>query len=721
MRRTLKILTGIVGVLLVLFVVLVLFVAYFDWNRLKPYIDDKVSAAIGRPFVIQGDITAAWRREPAEQGLRSWVPWPMFTARTIQIGNPAWTHQPNFAQLDALQFRISPLALLIHHIDVPAVQLVGAQIDLERDIHGQTNWDFTFEQNATPSAWTLNLGSVGIDRGQVSVSDAKNRLDLHVTITPLQKAIPYDQIVAQATSDARTDVGHDVARTVDSNKTKPDTSANASHTSYQFAWTAQGSYQGAAVTGSGKTGAVLALQQANPPFPVQARLHIGDTKIAFVGTLTDPMHLGALDLRVWFAGSSMAKLYPILGITLPETPPFGTEGHLSAELHEHGSRFSYQDFRGRVGESDIGGNLVVVTGGARPRLTGYLHSQQLRFVDLAPLIGADSQAQKQQRGDTVQQPTEKALPVEQFKTDRLRAMDADVTFSAGRIEHPGALPITALSTHLYLDDGLLRLDPLHMGVAGGTLDSRIRIDGGSQPMHTTLALKARELQLKQLFPTIQSMQSSFGQINGDATVNASGNSVSALMADSNGEVKLLMNDGVISKTLLETAGLNVANVVMEKMFGDKTVKINCAAADLAGENGLYTSRLFVLDTEDAVINVTGTINFADEHLNLDVTPHTKGLRIISLRSPLYVKGTLKDPDVGVHPGPLILRGGGAVALGIVATPVAALLAVIVPSHDSKAANTCQQVLTSLHEEKPPPDNTRKPARSTVKSVDGQTH
>jgi AsmA family protein len=710
MRRTPKIISGIVGVLLVLIVALVLFVAYFDWNRLKPYIDDKVSAAIGRPFVIQGDITAAWQREPSEQGIRSWVPWPTFTARTISIGNPSWTHQPQFARLDAVRFRISPLALLIHHIDVPYVQLIGPQIDLERDLQNQINWDFPFEHSSTPSAWTLNLGSIGIDHGQIALSDAKNRVDLHITVTPFQKAIPYDQIVAQATNDARADVGHDVAKNVDANKTKPDSSANASHTSYQFAWTVEGSYQGAAVTGGGKTGAVLAVQQANPPFPVQARLHIGDTKIAFVGTLTDPMHLGALDLRVWFAGSSMAKLYPILGITLPETPPFATEGHLSAQLHQHGSRFNYQDFRGRVGESDIGGNLAVVTGGARPRLTGDLHSQQLRFVDLAPLIGADSQAQKAQRGDTVKQPSDKALPVETFKTDRLRAMDADVTFSAGRIEHPGALPITALSTHIYLDNGLLRLDPLNLSVAGGTIDSRIRIDGGAQPMHTAIDLKARELELKQLFPTVQSMQSSFGQINGDATLHASGNSISALLGSSNGEVKLLMNDGVISKTLLETAGLNVANVVVEKLFGDKTVKINCAAADMAGENGLYTSRLFVLDTEDAVIDITGTINFADEHLNLDVTPHTKGLRIISLRSPLYVKGTMKDPDVGVHPGPLILRGGGAVALGVIATPIAALLAVVVPSHDSKYTNTCQQVLTSLRNEKPPVDNTQRSTR-----------
>ena len=701
-----KLLAWIVGIWLVLILALVLFVAWFNWNRLKPYIDDKVSQAIGRPFVIDGDLTAAWRREPGEAGLRGWVPWPTFTARSIRIGNPAWAAQPLFAQLDALQFRFSPLALLVHEVRVPMVRLVGPRIDLERTKQGQANWDFVLPQSDTPSSWTLKLGAIGFDKGAVALSDAQNRLALHVTIEPLQQAIPYDQLVSQASANAREDVGHGVDKVAPTNKDKPDESSGARHSSYQFAWTAEGDYQGAPVTGTGKTGAVMAIEQTTQPFPVQARIHIADSKIALVGTLTDPVHLGALDLRVWFAGSSMAKLYPILGIALPDTPPFATEGHLTAELHAHGSRFDYRDFRGHVGGSDLGGNLRVVTGGARPTLTGDLHSQLLRFADLAPLIGADNSAQKQQRGDTTQQPSNKALPVETFRTDRLSAMDADVTFTAGHIDRPGSLPIDALSSHIFLDNGVLRLDPLQLGVAGGTIQGRIRIDGAAQPMRGAVDITARNLQLKQLFPTVNAMQSSFGEINGDARMKVRGNSVATLLGGANGEVRLLMNDGAVSKTLLETAGLNVANVVMGKLFGDKTVKINCAAADLAGTDGTFNSQLFVVDTDDAVINVNGTIDFENEKLNLDVVPHTKGLRVISLRSPLYVHGTLKNPDVGVQKGPLLLRSAGAVALGVIAAP-AALLAVIVPTSHGAQTNTCQQVLTTLDKPLPAPASPKK--------------
>ena len=702
MKRSRKILSWIVGALLVLIVVVVIVIATFDWNRLKPYLNEKVSQAIGRPFAIHGDLSVAWQREPAEGGLAALVPWPEFTARDIRIANPSWAHQPQFAHLDGLRFRLSPLGLLAHRISIPSLQLVQPGIDLERNKQGQATWHFGTPPSSAPSAWTLDLGAIGFDRGQIALDDAASRIKLQLSVEPLQQAIPYDQIVAQESADARaqagktagTAAGKAVAR-AENNDTGNDNRAIARKTSYQFAWKADGTYQGVPASGSGRIGAVLALQQNGQPFPVQARLHIGDSHIALVGTLTDPLHLAALDLKLWFTGSSMARLYPIIGVTLPNTPPYATEGRLKAELHRNGSHFSYQHFRGRVGGSDLAGDLDYTTGNARPKLSGTVTSQLLQFADLAPLIGADSNAEKQRRGDAIAQPADKVLPVEPFRTDRWQAMDADVKFSAARIVHGPSLPIESLSTHLIMSNGLLQLDPLNFGLAGGSISSHIRLDGSRSPLQGTLKLNARHLKLKQLFPEFAPMQTSFGEINGDADLGVRGNSVAALLGHANGELKLLMNDGAISKTLLETAGLNVGNIVIGKLFGDKTVKINCAASDLVATDGLFDARLFVFDTEDATINVSGTANMGSEQLDLDVTPHTKGLRIFSLRSPLYVKGTFRNPDVGVQKGPLLIRGAGAVALGVVAAPAAALLALVAPSHDTGNDNTCRIVLQQM--------------------------
>jgi hypothetical protein len=699
MQRRRKVLSSIAGTLLVLLALLLIAVATFDWNRMKPFIADKVSQAIGRPFAIDGELTVDWQRDRHGSWFASLLPWPEFTARDISIANPKWATQPQFAHLDALRFRLSLLPLLAHRIDVPSLQLVHPTADLERDKSGRASWDFTLPENTAPSAWKLQLGTIGFDQGLLTLDDAASRVKLKLVVEPLQAAIPYDQIVAEQSSAAREEAGKVLGaaakKALASGDAGPGPDKAWSSVAYQFGWTAEGSYQGSPLKGHGKTGAVLALQDTTTPFPLQADVRIGDSHIALVGTLTDPLHLGALDVRLWLSGSSMAQLYPITGITLPDTPPYATEGHLKAELHRGGSHYSYQDFRGRVGGSDLAGNLVFVTGGKRPKLSGDVHSKLLQFADLAPLIGADANAGKQQRGDATPQPADKLLPVEPFRTERWQAMDADVTFTGVHIVRGAALPIDSLATHLVLNNGALYLDPLSFGLAGGTVRSNLTLDGSRTPMHGLLKLDARHLRLKQLFPTFEPMRTSFGEINGDAALDAQGNSIAALLGSANGELKLLMNDGAISKTLLETAGLNVGNIVIGKLFGDKTVRINCAAANMAASNGLFDMRLFVFDTDDAVIDVTGTVNFANEKLDLDVKPHTKGFRVFSLRSPLYVRGTLKNPNVGVQAGPLLARGAGAIALGVVAAPAAALLALVAPSHDDAGDNTCRAVLQQL--------------------------
>ena len=166
-----------------------------------------------------------------------------------------------------------------------------------------------------------------------------------------------------------------------------------------------------------------------------------------------------------------------------------------------------------------------------------------------------------------------------------------------------------------------------------------------------------------------------GEINGDASLSATGNSVATLLGSSNGEVRALIDRGSISKLLLEEMGLNIGSVVLTKLVGDKQVKLNCMAADFVVTKGLMRTRQFLVDTDDAVLHIDGTVSLANEQLDLTLQPDSKGLRIFSLRSPLYVRGTFSKPDVSVDKGVLALRAGGALALAVVA-PVAALLPLV---------------------------------------------
>ncbi|MEK2610494.1 AsmA family protein [Pseudomonas shirazensis] len=680
MTRPARIITWTLATLITLLAILVVVIATFDWNRAKPLLNEKVSAALQRPFAINGNLAVKWRTEPEEGGWRAWVPWPHFIAEDLTLGNPEWLKQPQMVGLEKVEFRLSPLPLIFQHIVIPRINLTKPNASLTRLADGRANWTFDFgpkDENAEPSKWVLDIGAIGFDQGNVSYNDQILKADMKVQIDPLGKPIPFSEIVGKA---------------------RAEKSAGAQD--YAFGLKASGRYKDQPVSGTGKIGGLLALQDASQPFPLQADVRIADTHVVVAGTLTDPRNLGALDLRLKLSGASLGNLFPLTGVTLPDTPAYSTDGHLLANLHAaEGARFSYEGFNGKIGDSDIHGDLAFVASKPRPKLSGKLVSNQLLFKDLAPLIGADSNAEQKARGGASKQPGDKVLPVEEFRTERWRAMDADVSFSGKRIVHSSKLPFNDLAVHLILDDGLLRLQPLRFGVAGGNLAANIRLDGRNMPMQGRARLTARGFKLKELFPGFAPMQTSFGQLNGDADISGRGNSVAALLGTANGDMRMLINDGAISRELMELAGLNVGNYVVGKLFGDKDVQINCAAADVGIKDGLASTRVFVFDTENAIIYVDGTVNFASEQLDLKITPESKGLRLFSLRSPLYVRGKFVKPSAGVQALPLALRGAGMVALGVAIGPAAGLLALIAPGDGEQ--NQCTPLLEQMKAGKAP--------------------
>ena len=684
MTRTPKIFAWAFSSLVVLLAVLVLIIVFFDWNRIKPTINTKVSEELHRPFAINGNLAVIWQREPDEGGWRAWVPWPHVVAEDLSLGNPDWLKQPQMVTLKRVELRISPLALLAQRVVIPRIDLTEPNADLQRLADGRANWTFKFDPkdpDAEPSNWVVDIGAIGFDKGHVILDDQNLKTQLDILIDPLGKPIPFSDIV-----------GEKAAKTALEKSGAPQ--------DYAFALKVKGQYHGQKLEGSGKIGGLLALQDATKPFPLQAQVKIADTSVELAGILTDPLNLGALDLRLKLAGTSLGNLYPLTGVILPDTSPYSTDGHLIAKLHEpSGAVFRYEAFNGKIGESDIHGSLTYVASQPRPKLSGSLLSEQLLFADLAPLIGADSNAKQQARGGDSKQPADKVLPVEEFKTERWRAMDADVEFTGKRIIHSERLPINDLFTHLVLTDGVLSLEPLRFGVAGGNLEAQIRLNGRTEPLEGQAKLTARKFKLKQLFPTFEPMKTSFGELNGDADISGRGNSVAKLLGSANGTLKMLINDGAISRELMELAGLNVGNYVVGKIFGDKEVKINCAAADFDIKTGLATTRLFVFDTENAIVYIDGTVNMATEQLDLTITPESKGWRLISLRSPLYVRGKFIKPDAGVKAVPLMLRGAGMVALGVIAAPAAGLLALIAPSGGEP--NQCAPLLEQMKSGKAP--------------------
>jgi uncharacterized protein involved in outer membrane biogenesis len=701
------ILWGSLGLVAVLALCVAL-VAAFGLRYAKPWLERRATALMHRPVAVQGDLSLEWVKPQGQHGWRAWLPWPRFHAGQLRIGNPAWaTPGINMAEVKEATVVLNPWTLANHIVQIPSLELEGGRFMLERQPDGKNNWRISENNGGTPAKWKFDIQKLALNDVHVRFADKAHRLDVEAALNSLPKATPEG---------------------------------------YGIAWTARGSYNDAPASGQGQMGDIMSLQKNATPFPLHGQVKVGATTIGIAGSMTRPQALAALDVRLALAGDTMAQLYPLIGVTLPNTPAYHIEGRLSGALGGAGDLWKYENFKGVVGQSDLEGTLEYQVREPRPILTGQVQSRLLRLKDLGPLIGLnrgeaddkdDSPARTNAQGrqdaganapggrvrrnpGTAARTASAqgkpgpaggpsaghALPGHSVNTAIWGKMDADVQFKGRQIQRNKDLPLDNVQAHVTLKDRVLSLTPLNFGMAGGTLANELTLDGRQAKIKANLTTAARHLKLKQLLPGARSMRASFGELHGDAKLSAQGNSVAELLAHSNGELKAVVSRGTISHLVLETAGLNVANIVMVKLFGDDQIVLNCLASDFSVTNGLMQVRVFRLETADATVGVTGQINLGSERLDLHVKPENKTLRIFTLRSPLYVSGTFKHPNVGVEKGPLAARAGAAVVLGAVATPLAALLPLLnLGTNDSRG---CSSLMAAV--KKPP----KAPAAGTTR-------
>ena len=171
--------------------------------------------------------------------------------------------------------------------------------------------------------------------------------------------------------------------------------------------------------------------------------------------MREPLKLRGADLRVELAGQDMASLVPLTGVPFPKTPPFRLEGKVDyAE-----GRVRLLDANGRVGRSDIGGDLTVSTDGERPDVTADLRSRSVDLADLGGLIGSEPGRTStpgqtpQQRGAVARaEASPKLLPTTPVNMPRLTAANVHLRYRAERIQGQN-MPFDSMGADVDIVDG----------------------------------------------------------------------------------------------------------------------------------------------------------------------------------------------------------------------------------------------------------------------------
>ncbi len=605
-------------------------VLVWNWDWFIPIVSRVASARLGRPVTM-----AHLHLRIARQ--------PVLEVDDLVVGNPDGFPAPGpFASatrlavtVDAMEYiRTRQIVVPSIVIDQPVVQAIALQ-------DGRDNWTFPFA-SGKPSGKAGDgprIGDLRITDGKVHAVDPAVKADFQLGVSTRRQDPdkPADLVV---------EIG--------------------------------GTYANQPVTGTFVGGALLSLRDASHPYPVDLKLANGSTHVSLQGTVDDPLAFAGTNLKLTFDGQNLADLYPLTGVPTPPTPPFKIAGNLS-DANQH---IKFEDFTGRVGTSDVGGTITVVPGQPRPRLTADLHSRQVDLADLGGVIGSTpgrvstpgqtaAQRAKVEKADA----SDQFLPTTRISLPKLRAFDVDLRYRGDHIEGR-SVPLDDINAVVTIKDGAVEVHPVTFGVGKGRIEASVSLAPvGEQDVRARINVDFRQLDVARLMSATHAFGGA-GTLGGHADLAGAGDSVATIVDGGNGELKLYMSGGDLSALLVDLSGLEFGNALLSALGVPSRTEVRCMVADFALRNGVLDTRTMLLDTKEANVVGTGSVNFHDESVKYQLRTQAKHFSIGSLPAPIDITGKLKSPSIMPDPGTVAARGGAAVALGVLLTPLAALLPTI---------------------------------------------
>jgi uncharacterized protein involved in outer membrane biogenesis len=598
--------------------------ALWDWNWFRGPVAGIASARMHRPVTIAGNLR-----------VRLWSWQPSATVDGVRIGDPAWAGGGDLAQVDRIALQIRLLPLLAGRMDMRLLEIDRPRLRLFRDAQGRATWDFSDGKSPDKPLRLPPIRKFVIDGGQIDFRDDDRKLTFKGTIEAKE--------ILGAPNRGFEMVGQGVL--------------NAQPFEVSV------------------TGGPLLNIDRNKPYPFDAHIHAGETFVVARGAVPKPFDLAQFYMDVSARGPDVDDLYGLTGIPLPNTPPFDLHGRLSRDLH----LWRIDGIGGRVGSSDLSGSLAVKTGGKRPLLTADLRSNRLDFPDLGALFGGARTHGKvaspaQVAAAQKLQAEARIFPVATLNFDRIRKVDADVSYRATTIVN-APVHLRSGSTHVKLTEGLLRAEPLALELPQGKITGWVQLNGRQQDAITDLDLRLSNARLETLFPVrFDGAPPLIGALVGRARLHGVGDSVHDAIGDANGEVMLVAPNGEIRRTLAELAGVDVISGLGLLAAKDRSnTPLLCAVAHFTVKSGVMSADRLVIDTAPVRIDGGGVINLDAETLAFRVRGHPKKFQLLRLQAPITVSGPLLHPRPNIEKGQAIAQGAGALALGAVLSPLAVLL------------------------------------------------
>jgi uncharacterized protein involved in outer membrane biogenesis len=611
-----------------------------DFNQYKPQIAAEVKKATGRDMAIEGDLR-----------LNLLTFNPGLAVAGVRFANAPWGSRPDMAVIKRFEVKVAILPLLNKTLDVERVVIEGADILVERNAQGQGNYEFLgAEKPAAPakapdpgkpessgtSLPTLAVREVTIKDSRLTYKDAK-------AAQPLVLALSSLSVAAVPGEPMRLDL--------------------------------KGAYNDAPFTVKGTMGDLAQLLQPSKPWPVKVTAEAGGATVAVDGSVANPTAASGIDIALAVEGKDLSQMSKLAGAPVPPLGPYSLKTKIVGSIDKV---VELRDLSARMGDSALAGKAAMQIKD-RPTLSATLTSEQINLADFtkggevggkagsgAPApAGGTSGAPAQGGGD------KRLFPDEPLPVDALKAADANIDVTVKKLIADKSV---AENVHavVALRNGDLTVSPIEADVAKGKLNGMVQHKASQATPTLDVKISGKKVDIGQLLAEMGITDLLYGVVNTDLDLAGSGKSVRQLVASLNGKTNVVMGEGRMKSTAIDTYVGGAATVLTQAVFGKKSeyTVINCFVNQFDIKNGLATSKALLFDTEYAQITGAGTVNLGTEQIKYTVDPKPKSVTV-NTAVPVQIGGTLTEPTYRLDPLAAAAKVGGLI--GTVLFPPAAVV------------------------------------------------
>ena len=670
-----------VGILL-LIVTLVTVVKSVDIDAYRGLLSGAARSATGRDLVIRGKLSLKVSLTPS------------LVANDVVFTNAAWGRRPEMLKIDRVEAEIGLLPLLVREVRVSRLTFINSDILLEADGQGRVNWDFAAApvQDAPPitndeAHTALRIGEVKFEGANIGYFDAASGRSEHLRVdhltadadtfnSPLALKMeglwngrhfdvsgvlgapkdllhpgrPYNVemkavlagLVATASGSVRLD------------KSKHPLLAITLHAdATDLAETARMVGVNLPAMGAARISLTVA-GRPDAPSLTDIDLALGRrdaVALSLKGSIKDPLAVKGVDIGVTAEGDNLAAFNKVLNVAMPAVGPIKLAGHL-ADV-ESGWRLG--DFKAILGHSDLAGEATLRPGRDRPLLEAHLTSNAF---DLADWSVSKSEL-PHGRGDDIRLFSDEALPM-----SFLSASDADLSWQIDRLFDDG-LSASQVVVPISVRNGSLEVIARIGAIGGGKLKGALTVESLARPPIVSVLLKGERVALGTLlrgFDLSPVLHGAVGDFH--LALKGSGSSWRMIFSRLNGDVALSVGKGSIEAS----GGDSLAVDLLQQLAnGSKSTdtELQCLVGHFSVADGLARSETLLFDTTQMTVAGQGSINLANETLDLSFAPKPKEVAAASLTPSLDVGGTLAHPTIAPNKGTIVKGVLSAVGAGAV--------------------------------------------------------